>query len=165
MRSLLAAIAALVLLSGPVSAGTAAEDFGTREPATCDDRSQPPTPETAARYFKCQVEGEQFYEMWLVGNVKIQVAPKGRPYNPNNDLLDGVDIDKPVYDIRGSYRQYVCESRSSSAWAEHPGRACAYWDATSAHGACWEDTFADWHCSMTDPKLYDRIAGIAPPND
>jgi hypothetical protein len=144
-------------------AGANQDKYGTRDPATCATRTAPPNAQTAARYFICDAEHESGDAMYLVNNVKVQVAPKGRPFNMRTDSWPGVDPSQPIYDIRGSFRNYQCSAKNSLSWENHPGQACAYGDQPNATGECYRDTFADWHCKMLDVDHAGLTVMVSPP--
>lgn len=153
MKLHLTLAAALCLLAVPALAGPGAK-YGTRDPATCADASQPksgaPNAAQAAKYLACDQEKESGDQLYLITNAKVQVAGGSRRYNPNHDAGTAVDEKKPVYDIRGSFDHYSCSPLSSYSAKTNPGKTCAVSHETNASGTCYHDNFGDWHCTMID---------------
>jgi len=167
MKSHLLLAAALCLVTVPALAGPGAK-YGTRDPATCADASQPksgaPSAAQAAKYLACDQEKESGDQLYLIANAKVQVAGTSRRYNPNHDAGTGVDEKKPVYDIRGSFDHYACSQLTSYSAKTNPGKQCAVSHETAAAGNCHHDTFGDWHCTMIDPMhLKFDEDHVAPP--
>jgi hypothetical protein len=150
----IAAACATGLAAMPAWAGLG-DDFGTRDPASCPVRSAPrtggPSQSLMLRYLACDTEriGDMGEHIYLVGEAELEVAPKGRPFNPNTDANENVDTQQPVYDIHGYFKLYQCGRKSSSAWQANPGHACRFQEFFDANGSCWKDRSADWHCGMT----------------
>ena len=155
----------------------AAQDlrYGTsRVPQSCPSRSEPKTGAITARqaekYFTCHVEkGDSFDgemgNMSFVTDLKIQVAPKSRRATigdvsraANSGSL-ALDMDRPVYDIRGSYNSYFC-GRTTAAVQEK--RNCNLSNFPKSQGICFQNSFSDWFCLLTGPmKMGSRR--VAPP--
>ena len=154
MKLHLALAALLAMSTAPALAGVG-DKYGTRDPATCADASQPksgaPTPAQAAKYLACDQEKESGDQLYLIANAKVQVSGASRRYNPNHDAGTGVDEKKPVYDIRGSFDHYACSRKDSYSAKTNPGKTCAVSHEVAASGTCHHDTFGDWHCTMIDP--------------
>ncbi|NMG19742.1 hypothetical protein [Brasilonema bromeliae] len=151
--------------------------YGTaRQPQTCSSRVEPkkgaPSVEQAKMYFLCDQEsqfgtpGQGGFSSFirLISDLTLQIAPKSRPanvtdleYNTNQrgEHLS-INMDKPVYDIRGSYTNHTCyEIRGRS---HLPGKNCNVEQYTSA-GICFQNTFGDWHCRMkgSTKKVGDNL--------
>jgi hypothetical protein len=159
---------ALLLLSNPALAAGAGAKYGSRNPASCPDRKQPtsggPSVQQATRYLSCDMENESSRNLYLVTNVQLQVAPKGRPFNPVTDSAQGIDPSQPVYDIRGAFRMYQCADKSSMLPSQDQTKNCRYEDYQNTKGSCWRDTFADWHCELSySPNYRNKSDPVAPP--
>ena len=166
MHRTLAMLPWLVLSTVSSAWAGALDDYGTREPASCRDRSSPLTSETAALYFACDIEGEWSGHMYLVSDVSIRVSSKPRQFNPLTDSFPSADPSQPVYDIRGSFRRWQCSAKGSLSWTNSPGAACNYGDQPNAQGLCYLDTFSDWHCTMRDPiNSALTVKNVPPPQD
>jgi hypothetical protein len=148
--------------------------YGTsRALQSCPSRSEPTTGAITARqaekYFTCHVEkGESFDgdrgSMSFVTDLKIQVAPKSRRATigdvsraANSGTL-ALDMDRPVYDIRGSYNSYFC-GRTTAAVEEK--RNCNLSNFPKSQGICFQNSFKDWFCLLTGPVK--RLSPTAPP--
>ena len=163
MRGVLAIAAAVMGLWASGAYAGEGEPFGTRDPATCEARTGPLSAQNAAQYFACDTEGVSGDEIYLVTNVKVQIAPKGRPFNIVTDSWSGIDPSQLVYDIRGSFRNWQCSAKNSLAWENNPGSACNYGDQPSATGECYVDTFGEWHCHMLDVAHAGTTVSNVPP--
>ena len=161
--SIVAVLAASCLFAGDADAGVGHDRYGTREPATCASRTATPNAQTAAKYLACDLEHESGDEMYLISDVHVQVAPKGRPFNLATDSWSDIDPARPVYNIRGSFRRWQCGSKSSLSWENSPGKACNLYDQPQATGTCYMDNFGDWHCHMLDVMHNRKTAGNLPP--
>lgn len=165
---ILTVISTIILLGASISIfaqegiGT---KYGSRDPRTCADRSQPKTgaisAEKAREYVICETEHAPS-DLYLAEEVMVQVGA-ARRYNANEDFnFPNIDVKSPVYAIRGSLKKYNCsviyQDRSNL------GKNCNIYNEPSAKGACYKDTFSDWHCGMTDATTGDYIAeNVAPP--
>ena len=163
--ALAATWAVLMLCQAPNAAAqkkSISERFGTREPVKCSDMTQPigkaPSNAQALQYLKCSMEKESS-SLYLVKDVTVQVAPKGRRYNPLAPIPN-VDTDHLIYDIRGSLELYQCEEIYSSR--SNLGKNCTVYNQPQAKGACWKTSFGDWLCNMSDMNSRDRRSGVAP---
>jgi hypothetical protein len=154
----------------------AAQDlrYGTsRVPQSCPSRSEPKTGAITARqaemYFTCHIEnGEAFNEnsssMSFVTDLKIEVAPKSRRATIGdvtraaNSRSLALDMDRPVYNIRGSYNYYFC-GRTTAAVEEK--RNCILSNSPKSQGICFQNSFRDWFCLLTGPSK--EISRPAPP--
>ncbi len=129
--------------------------YGVREPTTCSSRSTPPTSAATARqYVLCGMEGFDGVEnVIILSDVNVQVAaPRAFIYTQDSGDKQ-IDVRAPVYDIRGSFKEYQCGK-------PHPGNGtfaathnCILYDQPEARGSCFRDTFGDWHCSLTGSRL------------
>ena len=145
------------------------EKFGSREPRTCDNKKAPEdgaiTADLAKQYFICQAEGVWGAEMYLVDNVELEVGG-GVPYHPTLGAFDAIDVNLPLYPIRGSYIKYQCRNLQT-AHTGAPGTNCTIYKNPNATGYCYKDTFGDWHCYMADrSNSAENIqVGVAPPGN
>jgi hypothetical protein len=108
----------------------------------------------AKTYFYC--DSERFYAgtyggngsyLYLVTDVKLDVASSARPYNALTDSTSAIDPKQPVYDIQGSYAQYQCMTPGSGGGGTYSiGKNCTRRDVSNAAGMCYKDTFLNWHC-------------------
>ena len=140
--------------------------YGSRDPITCADSKSPktgaPSAAQAAQYVICSSEHE-INDLYLVENVTVQVG-KGRPYNIREDInFPDIDTKFPVYPIRGSLTKYNCDvvylDRSNL------NRNCSVYNQPNAKGACYKDSFGDWHCAMTDASGQLIAENQPPPGD
>jgi hypothetical protein len=157
-------VAGLTVFALSTTTNLAAQDlrYGTsRVPQSCPSRSEPKTgaitAEQAEKYFTCHIEnGEAFnensYNMMFVTDLKIQVAPKprratlGDVSRAANSRSLALDMNRPVYDIRGSYNNYFC-GRTTAAVEEK--RNCQVTNFPQSKGICFQDSFKDWFCLLT----------------
>jgi hypothetical protein len=169
-------IAGLTVFALSTTTKLAAQDlrYGTsRVPQSCPSRSEPTTGAITARqaekYFTCHVEkGESFDgnmgSMNLVTDLKIEVARKPRRATiadvsrAANSGTYSLNMDRPVYEIRGSYKDYGC-GRTTAAVEEK--RNCTLFIYPKSQGICFQNSFNEWFCLLTgSPKI---ISGQAPP--
>ena len=139
--------ALLVILSGT---GIGAEPhpgaiFGARDPAVCASRKDPakgaPSVSQATAYFSCDSELLNGY-LYLVSDVKLQVAPSSRRFNILTDTTGIIDPKQPIWDIRGTYTKYQCNNPATGTPGEWPiGKNCNRSDVTNATGMCYQDTW------------------------
>jgi hypothetical protein len=143
---------------------TVGAKFGTREPAACANRKGSINAATAKQYFSCDSEGVFARDnLFLVSDVVVQVG-SARPFNMGLDSrAAAIDTRASVYDIRGSYTQYQCGVQSTMLNAFANTHNCDKYIFTAAQGACWRDTFGDWHCSMAGKAGSGQIQNQMPP--
>jgi hypothetical protein len=160
-------IAGLTVLALSTTTKLAAQDLGygtSRVPQSCPSRSEPKTgaitSRQAEKYFTCHVEkGESFNanntHMSLVTDLKIEVAPKSRRATiadvsraANSGSLT-LDMDRPVYNIRGSYNSYFC-NRITAAVQEKQN--CILTVLSNQQGICFQNSFKDWFCLLSGPQ-------------
>jgi len=155
-----------VLLTPAAEAAGLGAKYGTREPTSCTEMTAPAngalSAAQATQYLKCTTELESGQQLYLLEDVIVQVATKGRPYNPHNDSMPEIDTDQPIYAIRGSFVRYQC-SRPDADIMQNVGRNCSSVDQPNAAGNCWKTTFGDWRCTMNDLNVYRMTPGQAPP--
>ena len=131
--------------------------YGTREPVTCAERTAPahgaPSAEQAKQYVICDSEHVFGSSLFLVANVKVQVAPVSHP--PNGIVImnaAGINPGQPVWDIRGSLTQYQCSRTGATDNDFARTHNCNIINQPAATGYCYKNTFGDWHCVMSDPQ-------------
>jgi hypothetical protein len=142
-------------------------DYGTtRQLRTCTSRAEPRrgpiTPELATKYAICGAEKEiisMFKDVSSINFVDIQnlqIAPKSRRASWNEfPSFRRIDIDKPVYDIRANVTRYTCRAiiiRSGpfpdTTSYHRPGKNCSIDRVPESNGSCYQNTFAEWHCTI-----------------
>jgi hypothetical protein len=158
-------IAGLTVFALSTTTKLAAQDmrYGTsRVPQSCPSRSEPKTGAITARqaekYFTCHVErGEAFnensHDMSFVTDLKIQVAPKSRRATmadvyraANLGTPIALNMDLPVYDIRGTYKSYLCNRYTSPVQKK---QNCSVSTFPKSQGICFKNSFKDWFCLLT----------------
>jgi hypothetical protein len=137
----------------PTGNGVGAQ-YGAREPATCSSRKAAPTAATARQYLLCDMEGlDGFANLLLLTDVTVQLAaPRAFIYTQDSGRSQ-IDVRAPVYDIRGSFKQYQCSKPILGGGAYTATHNCNMYDQPQAAGTCYRDTFGDWHCLMTGNRL------------
>jgi hypothetical protein len=154
----------------------AAQDLGygtSLRPRSCPSRAEPKTgkitAKQAAQYVICHFErGESFVyngamPMSLVRDLKIEVAPKPRRAR-GADVEEvarfsiALNTEQPVYDIRGSFNQYICSRRSRLSLENN----CGLYVRPSAQGICFKNNFNDWYC-LLGGSLKIMPSGVNPP--
>ncbi|MDO7845839.1 hypothetical protein Q5H92_05685 [Hymenobacter sp. M29] len=162
-----ALLCALFLL---LTSGASAQDYralyGSRGPRTCPSTKAPPkgpiSANQAMQYFICGTEGLFGDDLYLVGNVTLQIG-KGRPFLPNTDMLPDADVSALVYPVRGSYVRYQI-SKISKVFP-NAGKNCNVYPQPHASGLCYRTTFGDWVCKMIDTSAPAMAIqnNVAPP--
>lgn len=137
--------------------------YGARDPRTCADTKSPTsgaiTAAQAEQYVICKKEGIGYGEtLRLVENVRVTLG-ESRPYSPTDDY-DSIDINAPVYPIRGSFDSYQCSEISE---VSPKGENCNIWHEPKASGVCYITTFGDWDCNMEDNSSSMNPNGVPPP--
>jgi len=149
-----AAIATIFLLgaSGSTFAqpGSGAK-YGSRDLTTCADTKAPTkgaiTAELAAKYARCTYEKADREDIYLLEDLKVQVGGSV-PYNARTyPYMTDITPGAPVYQLRGSYRNYLCAPVSKDM--KNRGANCTVFVNTKATGACYKTTFGDWYCGIT----------------
>ena len=172
-------IAGLTLFALSMPTMLAAQDlrYGTsRVPQSCPSRSEPKTGAITARqaekYFTCHIEqGETFdgniphTPMNLVTDLKIEVAPKSRRATvadvyraANLGSPIALNMDRPVYDIRGSHNSYFCDRYTAEVQKK---QNCVLSIYPKSQGICFQNNFSDWFCLLTGSSK--AINGQSPP--
>jgi hypothetical protein len=147
---------ALLTLLNPYILTAQAADYGTnRQPRTCPSRSAPTSGAIGARqaaiYVACEKESVGYqtnYSRDFIDIFSIQVS-KPRQVT-GNDLrsFNNIDTTKPAYDLRGSVVGYKCY-RVNNGGSYQPGHNCHVWRVPESVGACVQDTFGAWQCTMS----------------
>lgn len=139
--------------------------FGARDPHVCGSTKAsgngPPSAAVAREAFLCATEQVSASTLYLAENVKIEVAAKGSPYNPNLHNMSKVDVDVPMYAVRGSYTRYQCSAVSD--YMKNAGKNCNVYQQPEASGICYKTTFGDWKCSLLDLNHNKQEPNMAPP--
>ena len=157
LQSLLLATMATIFLLGAfgsafAQAGSGAK-YGSRDVSTCDDMKAPAkgaiTAELAAKYARCTYEKADSQGILLLEDLKVQVGGSvpfnARTYPYMTDITPGA----PVYQLRGSYKNYICSQVSDDARWGNRGKNCTMFVNTKAEGVCYRTTFGDWYCAIT----------------
>ena len=126
--------------------------YGSHNPRTCPPGSlsggSAPTVTQATMSVVCNLEGPSIDNtLILLSEVTVQIG-QGRSYNQANlyNVTDA-DVNAQVYPIRGSLKRYIC-SPLPPAGIWPAGQQCSMFPAAVAEGACYKNTFGDWHCTM-----------------
>jgi hypothetical protein len=145
--------------------------YGTRDPRTCANRNSPargaPSSAQATQYVICEMEqGDGMHTLFLVSNVKVQVAPVSHPPNDFVKELKAADIDprQPIWDIRGSFTSYHCQPLSSLIAGNDYARTHNCWvlEQPSATGYCYKNTFGDWRCGLLGNRTDWKTNALPP---
>lgn len=147
---------------------TVGEVYGSREPRVCEDTKAPArgaiTAVLALRYLNCQMDRVSGETLYLVENVKVEVGG-GIPYAAirGQRSLNEIDVNSPVYPIRGSVLRYQCGSTYGGEKTDN----CDTYNEPNATGYCYKTTFGDWKCYMSDTaggmQPLNMRKGVAPP--
>jgi hypothetical protein len=144
----------LLTLLDPSILPAQANDYGTsRQLRTCPSRTEPRSGrisvEQAKIYAACYYEEQGVFNasVKFVDILSLQVAPKPRRARDIDFRLHKIDIEKPVYDIRGSMIVYNCYNTLGSTSYSH-GSNCSVYREPKSNGKCYQTTFGDWHCVM-----------------
>jgi hypothetical protein len=125
--------------------------YGSRDPRTCTDRTQPKGNTISATKAKEYIECSEFFDtqnLYLNEEVVVQTGSP-RPYNRNEDLnVSNIDVRIPVTPIRGHLKRYQCGQVNDIK--HNAGENCFVYDWQHAHGLCYKDSFGDWRCTMAD---------------
>jgi hypothetical protein len=144
-----------ILTSGILPAQS--NDYGTsRQLRTCPSRTTPSSGrisvEQAKIYAACYYEEKPVFNAAVdfVDILSLQVAPKSRRAKGADFRLHKIDIEKPIYDIRGSIVVYNCQNIT----AGYPrGQNCRVSRVPNSTGKCYQTTFGDWYCTLGGASL------------
>jgi hypothetical protein len=133
-----------------------ANDYGTnRQRRTCPSRTEPSSgrisAEQAAIYVACYYEEKPVFNaaVEFVDVLSVEVASEPRQARTVDFGLLQIDIEKPIYDIRGSIVVYKCQNITES----YPrGQNCRIYREPESIGKCYQTTFADWYCVLGGPS-------------
>ncbi len=138
--------------------------FGAREPARCETRAAPAqgalTAAQATQYLKCSVEGIGDGRLFLLEDVKVELAGPGRAYDTRTDYYEGADQKQMIYPIKGSQTRYECEDLAIRGMEQ--GHNCRKMVEANATGACFKTTAGEWACNMSDVRQV-TTEKVAPP--
>lgn len=145
----------LLTLLTPSILKAQAGDFGTnRQPRTCDSTSAPKSGRIDAAqakiYAACEAEKPvNNYSVRFIDILSLEVAPKPRRVNMR-DLQEypNIDIEKPIYDLKGSVISYWCYRVSDSQFGYRAGRNCTIRRVPESTGRCFQNTFGNWNCGI-----------------
>jgi hypothetical protein len=142
----------LLTLLAPSILPAQANDYGTsRQLRTCPSRTEPRSGrisiEQAKIYAACYYEEQGVFNasVKFVDILSLQVAPKSRRVKDSEFRLHQIDIEKPIYDIRGSIVIYNCQNITQG----YPrGQNCRVSREPKSTGKCYQTTFGDWYCLL-----------------
>lgn len=145
-----------------------ANDYGTsRQRRTCPSRTEPRSGrisvEQAKMYVACYYEERAVFNAAVdfVDILSLQIAPKPRRVRGVDLNLHQIDIEKPVYEIRGSLIVYNCQNITEG----YPrGQNCRVSRAPKSTGKCYQTTFGDWYCVMGGSSLVRPETKMPAPN-
>ena len=134
-----------------------ANDYGTsRQRRTCPSRTEPLSGrisvEQAKMYVACDYEEKAVFNasVKFVDILSLQIAPKPRRVRDVDLRMPQVDIEKPVYELRGSMIVHTCYNITEG----YPrGKNCSVSRQPKSIGKCYQTTFGDWHCVMGGASL------------
>jgi hypothetical protein len=111
----------------------------------------------------CNLEGPSVDNtLILLSEVSVQIG-QGRSYNQANlyNVTDA-DVNAQVYPIRGSLKRYICSPLPPRGiWPA--GQQCSMFPGANAAGACYKNTFGDWHCTMAGGLASQGVNKLPPP--
>jgi hypothetical protein len=161
------AIASIILLVASSRTNAQAgigKKYGSRDPRTCADRTQPKGNTITAAKAKEYIECSEFYDtqnLYLVDEVVVQTG-SSRPYNPREDMrVSNIDVRIPVTPIRGHLKKYQCGQVNDIK--HNAGENCFIYDWQNAKGLCYKDSFGDWQCTMSDGTAILPVKKDVPP--
>jgi hypothetical protein len=148
--TLMAILAPSILTAG-------ANDYGTsRQLRTCPSRTEPSrgriSVEQAKAYAACYYEEKAVFNASVnfVDILSLQVASKSRRARDADFRLHQIDIEKPIYDIKGSIVIYNCQNITEG----YPrGQNCRISRVPNSTGKCYQTTFGDWYCVLGGGSL------------
>ena len=137
-------------ISGPL---TMKPEYDARAPRTCAKVMNPPSAAQAAVMVQCAMDGLGPTGLQLTQDVVLEMgAPRRFVYNTDAGLA-GIDVNAPVYPLRGSFTGYFCSKWGGSLVPI--GHNCVVSAVPTAQGWCWKTSFGDWSCKMQGgaPKM------------
>ena len=134
-------------LSGPA---TFNDLFEARNPRTCSKVTGVPNASYAAALAQCEREAGSRMNgftpiLLLATDVKVEIG-QPRRFRIAVDAYDDIDVNAPIYSLRGSATGWTCgDARDSAPYAN-----CNKDDASpKATGSCWHTLFNDRRCQMS----------------
>jgi hypothetical protein len=132
-------------------------DYGAnRDRRTCPSRLAPTKGAISAAqakvYVACSYEERPAglaASIYFVDILSIQVAPKSRKAQGTEISIFQIDIDRPVYDLKGSIVVYSCIKIKETGGIYPRGKNCLVNRVQDSRGICYQTTFAEWKCSMS----------------
>lgn len=134
-----------------------ANDYGTsRQLRTCPSRTAPSSgsisAEQAKIYVACYYEERAVFNASVnfVDILSLEVAPKSRRARAADFRLHNIDIEKPIYEIRGDIVVHNCQNITEG----YPrGQNCRVSRVPKSTGKCYQTTFGDWYCLLAGSSL------------
>ncbi len=145
-----------------------ANDYGTsRQRRTCPSRTEPRngriSVEQAKMYVACYYEERAVFNAAVdfVDILSLQIAPKSRRARDADLRLHQIDIEKPIYEIKGSMIVHNCQNITEG----YPrGQNCRVSRIPKSMGKCYQTTFGDWYCVMGGSSLVRPETKMPAPN-
>jgi hypothetical protein len=104
-------------------------------------------------YVACYYEEKPVFNasVKFVDILSLEIAPKTRRARSSDlNLNSQFDLDKPVYELRGSIIEYNCYNVTEG----YPrGKNCSVSRIPKSTGKCLQTTFGDWHCVLGGGSL------------
>jgi hypothetical protein len=134
-----------------------ANDYGTnRQRRTCPSRTEPRSGgisvEQAKTYVACYYEEKAVFNASVdfADILSLEIAPKSRRARAADFRLHQIDIEKPIYEIRGSIVVHNCQNITEG----YPrGQNCRVSRIPKSTGKCYQTTFGDWYCVLGGSSL------------
>jgi hypothetical protein len=144
----------LLTILAPSIQPVQARDYGTsRQLRSCPSRTEPTrgriSVEQAKMYVACYYEDQPITgpDVKFVDILSLEIAAKPRAARPIDLRLVDIDIEKPIYELRGSLVVHTCENLVSQYNAPR-GQNCSIGRELKAIGKCYQTPFGEWHCVM-----------------
>jgi hypothetical protein len=161
-------IGTLMTILAPSILSVRANDYGTsRQPRTCPSRTEPSRGRISVKqtkiYTACYYEEKAVFNASIdfVDILSLDVAPKSRQARSADLRLHQIDIEKPIYDIRGSIVIYNCQNITPG----YPhGQNCRVSRVPKSTGKCYQTTFGDWYCVLGGASLVRSETKMPPPD-
>ena len=158
----------LITILAPNILSAGANDYGTsRQRRTCPSRTEPSrgriSVEQAKIYAACYYEEKAVFNASVdfVDILSLEVAPKSRQARSADFRLHQIDIEKPLYDIRGNIVIYNCQNITPG----YPrGQNCRVSRIPKSTGKCYQTTFGDWYCVLGGTSLVRPETKMPPPD-
>jgi hypothetical protein len=145
-----------------------ANDYGTiRQLRTCPSRTEPRSGRISVAqakiYAACYYEEKGVFNaaVQFVDILSLQIAPKPRRVRDTDLRLNQIDIEKPVYELRGSIVVHTCQNITEG----YPrGQNCSVSRVPKSTGKCYQTTFGDWYCMIGGASLVRPETKMPAPN-